>query len=195
MALDCGGAAVQPAVSRFWLHCCRQSEPKENSAQSEAPGGLSSRGKGLLGAFGSSYYVSIAATPMPMFVCTTWCGDRGLKLFHVPGIQLKSMCAAHAVRRRWQGGCRRSLVSKDKLCAARHYCQTTRMQHASADWLQPCTSPLIIPRCRTKDNPDGYTVLAVAENRQSIDLMQVDNRLTAVVASAVVCQLPVIQCW
>ena len=25
---------------------------------------------------------------------------------------------------------------------------------------------------RSKDNPDGYTVLAVAENRQSIDLMQ-----------------------
>jgi hypothetical protein len=25
---------------------------------------------------------------------------------------------------------------------------------------------------RSKDNPDGYTVLAVAENRQSLDLMQ-----------------------
>jgi hypothetical protein len=25
---------------------------------------------------------------------------------------------------------------------------------------------------RSKDNPDGYTVLAVAENRQSVDLMQ-----------------------
>lgn len=34
------------------------------------------------------------------------------------------------------------------------------------------TTTLCISLHRTKDNPDGYTVLAVAENRQSIDLMQ-----------------------
>ena len=56
-------------MKQLVLHCCRQSQPKENGVQSEAPGALSSRGKGLLGAFSSSYYVSIAATPMQMSVC------------------------------------------------------------------------------------------------------------------------------
>lgn len=36
------------------------------------------------------------------------------------------------------------------------------MYNGRGIWLRP----------RSEDNPEGYTVLAVAENRQSIDIMQ-----------------------
>ena len=49
---------------------------------------------------------------------------------------------------------------------------------------------ICFPPCRSKDNPDGYTVLAVAENRQSIDLVQVVRHLSAAMALAVVCEPP-----